>query len=74
MSSLPSREVFVDSTAYELQALTPLVPELPSGVKELGRVAWEGEAQDIAFDAKDSTDAKFDVYLMSDAGGPVRCI
>ena len=74
VSSLPSEEGFVDSTPYELQSLSPLVPELPSSVKELGRVAWEGEAEKIAFDAKDSADAKFDVYLMSDTGGPVVCI
>ena len=74
VSSLPSEERFVDSTPYELQALSPLVPELPPTVRELGRVAWEGEAETIAFDAKDSADAKFDVYLMSDTGEPVVCI
>lgn len=74
LSSRPSEEVFVDSTSYELQTITPLVPELPASVKELGRVAWEGEAERIAFDAKDSTDAKFDVYLVPETGGLAVCI
>ena len=73
-SSRPSAETFTDSTEYSLHSLQPFSPELPAEVRELGRVAWEGKARKIAFDAKDSTDAKFDVYLVDAEGGPVTCI
>ena len=73
-STLPSREAFVDATPWELSSLREFKPDLPDGVQELGRVAWEGRSTRIAFDAKDSEDAKFDVYLAAPQGGETECL
>jgi len=74
VSHLPSEEAFVDATPWRVASLRELSLELPTGVKEVGRVAWEGNGAPIAFDAKDTSDAKFDVYFVEPEGGRVDCL
>ncbi len=74
VSYRPSTEPFVDATSWQVSSLREFTPGLPEEVRELGRVAWEGRAERIAFDAKDSDDAKFDVYLASPDGGEAECL
>ena len=74
LSRLPSQEPAADTTSWGVRSVRPLPLDLPEGVQELGRVAWEGSADRIAFDAKDSADAKFDVYLVDPQGGEPDCL
>lgn len=74
VSHLPSEEAFVDATAWQAASLRELPVELPADVSELGRVAWEGRGAPIAFDAKDSRDAKFDVWFVEPGGGTAECL
>lgn len=74
VSRLPSTEAYADTTGWSVASLRPLEIQLPDSVQELGRVAWEGRGAPIAFDAKDSADAKFDVYFVSPGGGPAECL
>lgn len=76
VSYLPSTEPAVDATEWSVVGLRELRVDLPVGVEELGRVAWEGRDAPIAFDAKNSADSKFDVYFVdpAEAEGVVSCL
>ena len=74
VSRLPSEEIFVDATPWAVTSLRELEVELPAEVSELGRVAWEGRGAPIAFDAKNSQDAKFDVWFVEPEGGEAQCL
>ena len=74
LSRVASEEPFVDATPWRVASLQELSVSLPSTVRELGRVAWEGRGSPIAFDAKDTRDAKFDVYFVSEQGGLAECL
>jgi len=74
LSQVASNEPFVDATSWKVASLRELPLILPDSVQELGRVAWEGLGSPIAFDAKDSRDKKFDVYLVAPEGGVAECL